>query len=396
MRQLRLLDKNKDLNNLKILLRVDFNVPLQNQVVSDSTKITRVKKIIINLLHRGAVVILCSHLGRPQVKGKAGFSLEPIKIAAEKIIGQEITFINENFKKNIENKIQKGKKLFLLENLRFDAGEEKDSDYFSKTLADLGELYINEAFSCSHRQHASIHGITKFIDSYAGETIYEELMALNSIISDTQKPVACLIGGSKISTKIDLITNLLPKVNYMIIGGAMANNFLKYKNFKVGKSKIENNIDSTVKSILNSAIQNNCELILPTDVVTAKTFEDKGINKQLDQIEDDDIILDIGNETIKNISSILRKSKTVFWNGPFGFFEKDNFAIGTNQISMVISELTKQRQLISIAGGGDTFAAIKKSKKENDFTYISTAGGAFLEWLEGKILPGLKVLEIKN
>ena len=396
MRQLRLLDKNKDLNNLKILLRVDFNVPLQNQVVSDSTKITKVKKIIINLLHRGAVVILCSHLGRPQVKGKAGFSLEPIKIAAEKIIGQEITFINENFKKNIEDQIQRGKKLFLLENLRFDAGEEKDSDYFSKTLADLGELYINEAFSCSHRQHASIHGITKFIDSYAGETINEELIALNSIISDTQRPVACLIGGSKISTKIDLITNLLPKVNFMIIGGAMANNFLKYKNFKVGKSKIEDNIDSTVESILNSAIQNNCELVLPTDVVTAKNFEDKGINKQLNQIEDDDMILDIGNETIKNISSILRKSKTVFWNGPFGFFEKDNFAIGTNQISMVISELTKQRQLISIAGGGDTFAAIKKSKKENDFTYISTAGGAFLEWLEGKILPGLKVLEIKN
>ena len=396
MRQLRLLDKNKNLNNLKILLRVDFNVPLQNQVVSDSTKITKVKKIIINLLHRGAVVILCSHLGRPQVKGKAGFSLEPIKIAAEKIIGQEITFINENFKKNIEDQIQRGKKLFLLENLRFDAGEEKDSDYFSKTLADLGELYINEAFSCSHRQHASIHGITKFIDSYAGETINEELIALNSIISDTQRPVACLIGGSKISTKIDLITNLLPKVNYMIIGGAMANNFLKYKNFKVGKSKIEDNIDSTVESILNSAIQNNCELVLPTDVVTAKNFEDKGINKQLNQIEDDDMILDIGNETIKNISNILRKSKTVFWNGPFGFFEKDNFAIGTNQISMVISELTKQRQLISIAGGGDTFAAIKKSKKENDFTYISTAGGAFLEWLEGKILPGLKVLEIKN
>ena len=396
MRQLRLLDKNKDLNNLKILLRVDFNVPLQNQIVSDSTKITKVKKIIINLLHRGAIVILCSHLGRPQVKGKIGFSLEPIKTAAEKIIGQEIIFIKENFKKNIEDKIQEGKKLFLLENLRFDAGEEKDSDYFSKTLADLGDLYINEAFSCSHRQHASIHGITKFIDSYAGETIYEELIALNSIISDTQKPVACLIGGSKISTKIDLITNLLPKVNYMIIGGAMANNFLKYQNFKIGKSKIEENIDSTVKSILNSAIQNNCELILPTDVVTAKTFEDKGINKQLDQIEDDDMILDIGNGTIKNISNILKKSKTVFWNGPFGFFEKDAFATGTNQISMVISELTKQRQLISIAGGGDTFAAIKKSKKENDFTYISTAGGAFLEWLEGKILPGLKVLEIKN
>ena len=396
MQQLRLLDKNKDIKNLKILLRVDFNVPLQNQVVSDSTKITKVKHIITNLLHREAIVVLCSHLGRPQVKGKDGFSLAPIKIAAEKIIGQDISFIKEDFKRNITEEISKNKKLFLLENLRFDPGEEKDSEHFSKTLADLCDIYINEAFSCSHRQHASIHGITKYADSYAGETIQEELIALNSIISDTQKPVACLIGGSKISTKIDLITNLLPKVNFMVIGGAMANNFLQYKKYKVGKSKIEDHIDSTVENIINEAIKNKCELILPTDVVTAKTFGDKGENKSLDQIEDDDMILDIGKETTSNILNILKKSKTVFWNGPFGFFEKDNFANGTNEISIAISELTQQGKLISIAGGGDTFAAIKKSKKENDFTYISTAGGAFLEWLEGKKLPGLKVLEIKN
>ena len=396
MHQLRLLDKNKDIKNLKVLLRVDFNVPRDNHGVTDATKINKVKNIILGLLKRGATVILCSHLGRPQVKGREGFSLSLVKSAAEKIIGQEITFIEKDFKKNITDGINKNKKLFLLENLRFDAGEEKDNDYFAKTLSDLCDLYINEAFSCSHRKHASIHGITKFAKSYAGETIQEELAALNSIVSDTQKPVACLIGGSKISTKIDLINNLLPKVNYMIIGGAMANNFIKFNNYEVGKSKIEENIDSTIESIIRDTIKNKCELILPTDVVTAKTFEEQGINKSLNSIEQDDMILDIGMETTNHIISIIKKSKTVFWNGPFGFFEKDNFAKGTNLISTAIAELTQQDKLISIAGGGDTFAAIKKSKKENNFTYISTAGGAFLEWLEGKTLPGLKVLEIKN
>lgn len=396
MPELKLLEKNKDIKNLKVFLRVDFNVPMQNQAVSDSTKITKVKTIVEDLLNRGAVVILCSHLGRPQVKGKEGFSLEPIRSEAEKIIGREIVFVAEDFKNIISQKISENKKLFLLENIRFDPNEEKNGDEFSKKLADLCDIYINEAFSCSHRKHASIFGIARFVDSYAGETIHQELTALNSIVTNTQKPVACLIGGSKISTKIDLITSLMPKIDYMIIGGAMANNFFKHQGFQVGKSKIEKNIDSVIKKIIATASKNNCKLVLPIDVITAKTFEDQGVNKTLDQVEDDEMILDIGTETIASISKILQKSKTVFWNGPFGFFEKDNFANGTKEISNTIADLTKQGKLVSIAGGGDTFAAIKKSKRENEFTYISTAGGAFLEWLEGKVLPGLKVLEIKN
>ena len=396
MQELKLLEKNKDIKNLKVFLRVDFNVPMQNQVVSDSTKITKVKTIVEDLLNRGAVVILCSHLGRPQVKGKEGFSLEPVRSEAEKIIGREIVFVAEDFKNIISQKISENKNLFLLENIRFDPNEEKNGDELSKKLADLCDIYINEAFSCSHRKHASIFGITQFVDSYAGETIHQELTALNSIVTDTQKPVACLIGGSKISTKIDLITSLMPKIDYMIIGGAMANNFFKHQGFQVGKSKIEENIDSIVKNIITTASKSNCKLILPIDVVTAKTFEDQGANKNLDQVENDEMILDIGTKTIASISNILQESKTVFWNGPFGFFEKDSFANGTKEISNTIADLTKQGKLVSIAGGGDTFAAIKKSKRENEFTYISTAGGAFLEWLEGKVLPGLKVLEIKN
>ena len=396
MQLLRRLDKNKNLNNLKILLRVDFNVPRNNEGVTDATKIFKVKKIITNFIDQGAIVILCSHLGRPQVKGKDGFSLMPIKKAAEQILEKEITFIEKDFKKNIDEEIKNNKKLFLLENLRFDIGEEKNDPEFAKILANLCDIYINEAFSCSHRKHASIHGITKFVDSYAGETIQEELVALNSIVSGAQKPITCIIGGSKISTKIDLINNLLPRIDFMIIGGAMANNFFKYNNFEVGKSKIEEDINLTIKTILEEADKHNCKLILPIDVVTAKTFEEKGVNKTLNTIEKDDMILDIGNETIKHIIAVLRQSKTIFWNGPLGFFEKDSFAKGTNQISQNIAELTIEKKLISIAGGGDTFAAIKKSKEEKNFTYISTAGGAFLEWLEGKILPGLKVLEIKN
>ena len=396
MQSLKTLDKNRNIKNSKILLRVDFNCPLQNQKVSDATKILKIKPIIHSFLKRGANIILCSHLGRPQEKGKEGFSLEPIKQAAEKIIDHEILFIKKDYKENIDKKIREGKKIFLLENLRFNTGEEKNSDDFAKELANTSDIYVNEAFSCSHRAHASIHGITKFIESYAGETIEYELKALNSIMLNSQKPVTCIIGGSKISTKMDLIINLLPKIDFMIIGGAMANNFFQYQNFKIGRSKIEQNMDGTIKSIIMESKKNKCELVIPVDVVTAKTFEEHGINKYLDQIDDEDMILDIGKNSELNISKILIKTKTLLWNGPLGYFERDQFAKGTNAISETIARLTKQNKLISIAGGGDTLAAIKKSNQEQEFSYISTAGGAFLEWLEGKVLPGLKVLEKKN
>ena len=385
----------KDLSKIKgktVFLRVDFNVPISGGRVSDTTKIEKLKTNINSLLNEKCKVILASHLGRPQKKGRDGLSLKPVKKISEKILGHEIDFldINDETKNKIKNSKQK---LIMLENLRFDSGEESNSKEYAKLLSSFADVYINEAFSCSHRSHASIDSITDFLDAYAGSTIIDEVDALEKVFLNSKKPVACLIGGSKISTKIDLIINLMPKMDFMIIGGAMANNFFKHEGFNIGKSLIEQNIETTIKSIYQESKRHECELILPIDVICSKKFDQAGENKKLSEVNDDDIILDIGIESTDKIDSILQKSKTVLWNGPFGLFEYDDFANGTNDISRSIAKYTKTNNLISVAGGGDTLAAIKKSNHQNDFTYISTAGGAFLEWLEGKILPGLKVLE---
>lgn len=385
----------KDLSKIKgktVFLRVDFNVPISGGRVSDTTKIEKLKTNINSLLNEKCKVILASHLGRPQKKGRDGLSLKPVKKISEKILGHEIDFldINDETKNKIKNSKQK---LIMLENLRFDSGEESNSKEYAKLLSSFADVYINEAFSCSHRSHASIDSITDFLDAYAGSTIIDEVEALEKVFLNSKKPVACLIGGSKISTKIDLIINLMPKMDFMIIGGAMANNFFKHEGFNIGKSLIEQNIETTIKSIYQESKRHECELILPIDVICSKKFDQAGENKKLSEVNDDDIILDIGIESTDKIDSILQKSKTVLWNGPFGLFEYDDFANGTNDISRSIAKYTKNNNLISVAGGGDTLAAIKKSNHQNDFTYISTAGGAFLEWLEGKILPGLKVLE---
>ena len=385
----------KDLSKIKgktVFLRVDFNVPISGGRVSDTTKIEKLKTNINSLLNEKCKVILASHLGRPQKKGKDGLSLKPVKKISEKILEHEIDFldINDETKNKIKNSKQK---LIMLENLRFDSGEESNSKEYAKLLSSFADVYINEAFSCSHRSHASIDSITDFLDAYAGSTIIDEVEALEKVFLNSKKPVACLIGGSKISTKIDLIINLMPKMDFMIIGGAMANNFFKHEGFNIGKSLIEQNIETTIKSIYQESKRHECELILPIDVICSKKFDQAGENKKLSEVNDDDIILDIGIESTDRIDSILKKSKTVLWNGPFGLFEYDDFANGTNDISRSIAKYTKTNNLISVAGGGDTLAAIKKSNHQNDFTYISTAGGAFLEWLEGKILPGLKVLE---
>jgi len=385
----------KDLSKIKgktVFLRVDFNVPISGGRVSDTTKIEKLKTNINSLLNEKCKVILASHLGRPQKKGRDGLSLKPVKKISEKILEHEIDFldINDETKNKIKNSKQK---LIMLENLRFDSGEESNSKEYAKLLSSFADVYINEAFSCSHRSHASIDSITDFLDAYAGSTIIDEVEALEKVFLNSKKPVACLIGGSKISTKIDLIINLMPKMDFMIIGGAMANNFFKHEGFNIGKSLIEKNIETTIKSIYQESKRHECELILPIDVICSKKFDQAGENKKLSEVNDDDIILDIGIESTDKIDSILQKSKTVLWNGPFGLFEYDDFANGTNDISRSIAKYTKTNNLISVAGGGDTLAAIKKSNHQNDFTYISTAGGAFLEWLEGKILPGLKVLE---
>lgn len=394
MDNLNKLSSNEDIKNKIIFLRVDFNIPIKEGKVIDDTKIVKMKDIINKLLSKKTKIILCSHLGRPQKNGKEGLSLEQVKNKLENILKKDIVFLSDYLNKETKNNIiQSVKQLFLLENIRFYKEEEKNDLEFAKKLASLADIYINEAFSCSHRSHASVTGITKFIRSYAGETIINELNSLEKIFNKSNKPVTCIIGGSKISTKIDLISNLIKKVDFMIIGGAMANNFIKYNNFEIGKSLFEPNKEETIKEIISAANTNNCKLIIPNDVIVSTNENTVGKNKSLSEIESGDIIFDIGTDTIKNIGKIINLSKTLLWNGPLGFFEKDFFANGSNEVAKLIKINTQKKLLTSIAGGGDTAAAIKKAKAEDGFSYISTAGGAFLEWLEGKILPGLKVLE---
>jgi phosphoglycerate kinase len=394
MNNLNTLPNNEDIKDKIIFLRVDFNVPIKDGKVIDDTKIDKMKDIINKLISKKTKIILCSHLGRPQKKGKEGLSLEQVKNRLENSFKKKIVFLKDYLNKDTKKNIQKSdQELFLLENIRFYKEEESNDLGFAKQLADLADIYINEAFSCSHRSHASVTGITKFIKSYAGETIINELNSLEKIFNKSNKPVTCIIGGSKISTKIDLISNLIKKVDFMIIGGAMANNFIKYNNFEIGKSLFEPNKEATIKNIIAEANKSNCKLIIPEDVVVSINEDTAGKNKKISEIKSDEIIYDIGQETIKAIGKVINSSKTLLWNGPLGFFEKDFFSIGSNEVAKLIKINTQKKLLTSIAGGGDTAAAIKKAKAEDGFTYISTAGGAFLEWLEGKILPGLKVLE---
>ena len=394
MNNLNTLPGNEDIKDKIIFLKVDFNIPIKDGKVIDDTKIVKMKEIINKLLSRKTKIILCSHLGRPQKYGNEGLSLEQVKNRLENIFKKDIVFLNNYLNKETKDNIKKSnKELFLLENIRFHKEEENNDSEFAKQLASIADIYINEAFSCSHRAHASVTGITKFIRSYAGETIINELDSLEKIFNKSNRPVTCIIGGSKISTKIDLISNLIKKVDFMIIGGAMANNFIKYNNFKIGKSLFEPHKEEIIKEIISTAHENNCKLIIPEDVIVSANENIAGKNKSLSEIESNDIIFDIGANTIKNIGKIINSSKTLLWNGPLGFFERDFFASGSNEIAKLIKIKNQKKLLTSIAGGGDTAAAIKKAKAEDGFSYISTAGGAFLEWLEGKILPGLKVLE---
>ena len=283
----------------------------------------------------------------------------------------------------------------MLENIRFNKAEESNEENFARELSKIGDIYVNEAFSCSHRKHASVCEITKYIDSYAGKLLLEEVNAINILTNKAKKPISCIIGGSKISTKIGILTNLVKRMQSIVIVGAMANNFIKYKGYNIGKSLFEKNQEDLLKDIIKKCEINNCKLIIPEDVVVAKSYESEAKLKPLNKIEDTDLILDIGENTIKQIYKIIDESKTTLWNGPAGYFEIEKFSMGSNKIAKKITENTKSKSLTSIAGGGDTVAAINKFSCSDGFTYISTAGGAFLELLEGKILPGIKVLEIK-
>ncbi len=394
MQQLKTISENINLSNKNIFLRVDFNCPIEKSTITDDTKIIKMKSIISDFLKKNAKLILCSHLGRPQKKGKDGLSFKPLVQSIEKILDQKLTFIEDFLNASTKDKIKSSEnKIFLLENIRFFKEEEANDKNFGKQLASLADIYVNEAFSCSHRAHASVSAITSYLDSYAGKTIVDELNSLNKIFDSKSGATMCIIGGSKISTKIDLILNLIPKVKYLVIGGAMGNNFIKHNKFNIGKSLYEENKDKLITEIINKAKQSNCELITPVDVVVSENMNTKGETKNLNEISENDIIFDIGSKTSQKIKSAIDKTKMVLWNGPLGLFEKDYFLHGTKQVAEYIKMKTRNKSLVSVAGGGDTAAAIKKSNCLDGFSYISTAGGAFLEWLEGKMLPGLKVLE---
>ena len=398
MIKIKQVDDNLNIKGKRILLRVDLNVPINGGSITETSRIKKILPTIRFLISKKAKIIIISHLGRPKGKIVPELSLKLIAEKLSNFIGQKVIFLNKTVGSDV---VQKSKEItegsvLLLENLRFYKEEESNSDLFAKELSKIGDIYINEAFSCSHRAHASVNKITKYIDSYAGKMLLEETNVIKMLTNNVKKPVACIIGGSKISTKIGVITNLAKKMNNIAIVGAMANNFIKYQGFSIGKSIFEKNQESVVENIIKLCKINNCNLLLPEDVITSKNYDSRGQLKNLDKIEDDDMVLDIGKKTIEKISKIIDQSKTVLWNGPAGYFEIKEFSEGSNKIAKKISENTKNKSLVSIAGGGDTAAAINIFNCSQGFTYISTAGGAFLELLEGKILPGIKALEINE
>ena len=397
MSKLKALDENLNIAEKRVILRVDLNVPIIEGKVTEKYRIKKIVPVLKEFINKKAKVILISHLGRPKGKIDQKFSLKPIAIILESLLKSKVHFYNKDFGSAAIEKSQEIKpgEVLLLENLRFNKEEELNAEPFAKELSKMGDIYINEAFSCSHRTHASICEITKYIDSYAGKLLMAEINVIKTLTDNAKKPVICIIGGSKISTKIGILNNLIKKMENIAIVGAMANNFIKHKGYKVGKSVIEDNQEKFLEDIIKKCKINNCNLILPEDVIVAKNHNSKGQLKSLDIIDDTDLILDIGKKTIDNICKKIDDSKTVFWNGPAGYFEIEEFSLGSNKIAKKISKNTKNKSLTSIAGGGDTVAAINKFGCSDGFTYISTAGGAFLEFLEGKILPGIKALELK-
>jgi phosphoglycerate kinase len=388
----------QDLNieGKRIIVRLDLNVPLKNRIIQDSTRIKQVLPFLKDLAKRKSKIILISHLGRPKGVRDGALSLLPIYKYLKENLNENIYFYTGEINDDIKTKSSylKESEILLIENIRFFKEETENDENFSKKLGELGEIYVNDAFSCSHRKQSSIYNITKFVKKiYAGPLLKKEIAAINSIIENKKNPVTCIIGGSKVSNKICVISNLLKKVNNIVIVGAMANNFLAYKKYEIGKSLKEENSEELVKKILREAETNKCKILIPNDCLVSKSFEGQSVSKGIESIEINDIILDIGPKTIKNIETIIDASNTIMWNGPAGYFENKNFALGTNAIAQKVSKNTKTKSLISVLGGGDTVSAINKSGLDLSFTHLSTAGGAFLEYLEGKDLPGLSVLK---
>lgn len=380
-----------------VLVRLDLNLPMKNGIVSDDTRIKRSLLTLQELLKKQAKIIILSHFGRPKGKVDPVMSLEPIAAYLEKFVNCPVSFVKDCIGFSTEDIIQKApfSSIVVLENLRFYAEEEANDLDFARKLAGLGNLYVNDAFSCSHRAHASVAAICKFLPCYAGRAMEKELSTLESVLKSPKRPLMAIVGGSKVSTKIDLLHNLIKKVDHLVIGGGMANTFLAAKAYEIGQSLCEDDYIPTAQEIMIEAETHHCNLILPIDVIlTDEIVENaKAENIRAERVSKSHKIADMGAESITRIQQILDSCQTVIWNGPVGVFEVSPFGKGSVDLAHHIAHLTKKGKIISVAGGGDTLAALAKADVENDFTYTSTAGGAFLEWLEGKDLPGVSALK---
>jgi phosphoglycerate kinase len=387
-----------DVKGKRVLMRVDLNVPYENGVVSDATRIERVAPSITELADKGAKVILLSHFGRP--KGRdASQSLKPVAAEVAHTIKRPIKFVGDCIGDEAERAVaaMRSGEIICLENTRFYPGEEKNDPAFVAALAKLGDLFVNDAFSVSHRAHASTEGLSHLLPAFAGRTLQAELEAFEKVLDKPGRPLVAIVGGAKISTKLDLLSNLLAKVDVLIIGGAMANTFLMAQGKKIGRSLVERDLLDTAQKIMDQARANNREILLPADAVVAEKFEANAPSRvvDVDHIGDADMMLDIGPKSVEQIVSVLARARTLVWNGPFGAFEMEPFDNGTVEVAEAAAELTQAGKLVTVAGGGDTVAALNVAGVVDHFTYVSTAGGAFLEWLEGKALPGVEVLRQK-
>ncbi|MDI9313520.1 MAG: phosphoglycerate kinase [Hydrotalea sp.] len=389
----------KNYHGKNLLVRADLNLPIKNGVITDDTRLVRFLPSIKNWQAGGAAkIIVLSHLGRPKGKNESD-SLKPIAAKMAALLAQEVMFLPDCIGDDIIAMIKKSSaKIFLAENLRFHAGEEGNDEGFATSLAGLGDVYINDAFSVSHRKHASVYSITKFLPSFAGPSLLAEVSALEKVLVTPQKPVMAIVGGAKISSKIAILEFLLPRLDHLVIGGAMANTFLRARGLAVGKSLVEDDQIPVAQKIMAMAADKNCKIHLPLDVVVADKLATgaRVATKELliaNAIADDEMILDVGDKTIADITATLKQVKTLLWNGPLGAFETAPFDRGTVLVARAAAALTREKKLLSVAGGGDTASAMNHAGVADDLTYLSTAGGAFLEWLEGKELPGVAALQ---
>ncbi|WP_417603502.1 phosphoglycerate kinase [Primorskyibacter flagellatus] len=385
-----------DISGKRVLVRVDINVPVEDGRVTDATRIQRIAPTVRDILDAGGKPVLLAHFGRPKGKRVPEMSLQPLVPALEQAFGADVVFVADCVGPAAEASVtalQPGQVL-LCENTRYHPGEEKNDAELAADMAQLGDIYCNDAFSAAHRAHASTEGLARLLPSCAGRLMQAELSALEAALGEPKRPVVAVVGGAKVSTKLDLLGNLVARVDYLVIGGGMANTFLAAQGVDVGKSLCEHEMADTALEIVAKAKAAGCEIILPSDVVVAREFKAGAAHETVPATDcpADAMILDAGPDTVSRIAQVFEGAKTLIWNGPLGAFEIEPFDAATNAAAAKAAQLSRDGALISVAGGGDTVAALNKAGAADDFTYISTAGGAFLEWMEGKTLPGVAAL----